>query len=58
LTGEANTDEFKLLPPAKEVKLDQNKTSSQKNAQVSKTSGWDRCLQKINGWIVKGIFNG
>jgi hypothetical protein len=30
LTGEASTDEFKLLPPAAEVELDQNKTSSQK----------------------------
>jgi hypothetical protein len=34
--GEASTDEFKLLPPAAEVELDQNKTSSQKKLYRSR----------------------
>jgi len=40
LTGEASTDEFKLLPPAAEVKLDQNKTRVHKKiVMILKTSG-------------------
>jgi hypothetical protein len=42
---EASKDEFKLSPPAAEVELNQNKTSSQKIVSVSKTSGWQGCLQ-------------
>jgi hypothetical protein len=34
-----------LSARAAEVKLGQNKTSSQKNAPISKTSGWQGCLQ-------------
>jgi hypothetical protein len=55
--GKASKDKFKLSPPAAEVELNQNKTSSQKIVSVSKTFRVARLFAMNNSFTYKACLS-